>query len=154
VEQEHVKKSEVDMSNESVEDREALVQRVKASLQKAEGAVSSLRTTSTRLIVAGVVSSAAATLVAGITAANGPVVGDGIEGWRAACLVAALFAFVSTISTGVNQQLKFNDRLAEGTQCVGQLRSLELAVATGSRNWAETVQEYEEIAKSYPEFIN
>lgn len=142
------------MSNESPKDRDALTQRVKASLQKAEESVAGLRTTNTRLIVAGVVSSAAATLVAGITAANGPVLGDGIPGWRAACIVAALFAFVSTVSTGVSQQLKFNERLTEGTQCVGQLRSLEVAMATGNRDWDETVEEYEEIAKSYPEFIN
>lgn len=142
------------MSNESTVDLEALAQRVKASLQKAEEIVSGLRTTNTRLIVTGIVSSAASTLVAGITAANGPVVGEGIPGWRAACIVAALFAFVSTVSTGVSQRLKMSDRLEKGTQCVGKLRSLELAITTGSRDRTEIVAEYEEIAKTCPEFID
>jgi hypothetical protein len=142
------------MSKESTPDRNALARRVEASLQKAEGIVSGLRKANTRLLVAGMASSAAATLVAGITAAQGPVVGTGIEGWRVACIVAAVFAAASTVSTGLNQQLKFSDRLAKGTQCVGRLKSLDIVIATGSRGWEEIVKEYEEIAKTYPELIS
>jgi hypothetical protein len=142
------------MSKESTPDRNALAQRVEASLQKAEGIVSGLRKANTRLLVAGMASSAAATLVAGITAAQGPVVGTGIEGWRVACIVAAVFAAASTVSTGLNQQLKISDRLAKGTQCVGRLKSLDIVIATGSRGWEEIVKEYEEIAKTYPELIS
>jgi hypothetical protein len=142
------------MSKESTPDRNALARRVEASLQKAEGIVSGLRKANTRLLVAGMASSAAATLVAGITAAQGPVVGTGIEGWRVACIVAAVFAAASTASTGLNQQLKISDRLAKGTQCVGRLKSLDIVIATDSRGWEEIVKEYEEIAKTYPELIS
>ncbi len=142
------------MSKESTQDRNALVQRVKASLQKAEEIVSGLRKANTRLLVAGMASSAASTLVAGITAAQGPVVGEGTEGWRVACIVAAVFGFASTVSTGLSQQLKINDRLSEGTQCVSKLRSLDVVITTGSRSWEEIVKEYEEIAKTYPELIS
>lgn len=142
------------MSKESTQDRNALVQRVKASLQKAEEIVSGLRKANTRLLVAGMASSAASTLVAGITAAQGPVVGEGTEGWRVACIVAAVFGFASTVSTGLSQQLKINDRLSEGTQCVSKLRSLDVVIITGSRSWEEIVKEYEEIAKTYPELIS
>ena len=142
------------MSKESTQDRNALVQRVKASLQKAEEIVSGLRKANIRLLVAGMASSAASTLVAGITAAQGPVVGEGTEGWRVACIVAAVFGFASTVSTGLSQQLKINDRLSEGTQCVSKLRSLDVVITTGSRSWEEIVKEYEEIAKTYPELIS
>jgi ABC-type uncharacterized transport system substrate-binding protein len=142
------------MSKESTPDRNALARRVEASLQKAEGIVSGLRKANTRLLVAGMASSAAATLVAGITAAQGPVVGTGIEGWRVACIVAAVFAAASTASTGLNQQLKISDRLAKGTQCVGRLKSLDIVIATDSRGREEIVKEYEEIAKTYPELIS
>ena len=134
------------MSKESMQDRTALAQRVKASLQKAEGIVSGLRKANARLLITGMASSAASTLVAGITAAQGPVVGEGIEGWRVACIVAAVFGFVSTVSTGLTQQLKISDRLSKGTQCVGRLKSLDIVIATGSRAWEEIVKEYEEIA--------
>ena len=142
------------MSKESTPDHDALARRVEASLQKAEGIVSGLRKANTRLLVTGMASSAAATLVAGITAAQGPAVGTGVEGWRVACIVAAVFAAASTVSTGLNQQLKISDRLAKGTQCVGRLKSLDIVITIGSRGWEEIIKEYKEIAKTYPEFIN
>jgi MFS family permease len=143
------------MSQESAQDRKSLTGKVKASLRKAEEIASRLRKTNVYLLVAGIMGSAASTLVAGITAAQGPVVGgEGIEGWRIACIIAAVFAFISTVSTGLSQQLKISNRLSEGTQCVGKLRSLEVMISTGSRDWEEIIKEYEEIAKTYPEFIN
>ena len=142
------------MSKESTPDRNALARRVEASLQKAEGIVSGLKKANTRLLVAGMASSAAATLVSGITAAQGPVVGAGIGGWRIACIVAAVFAFASTVSTGLSQQLKISDRLSQGAQCVGKLKSLDIVITTRSRGWEEIVKEYEEIAKTYPELIS
>ena len=142
------------MSKESTKDRDVLKRRVKASLRKAEEIASRLRKTNTRLLVAGIASSAVSALVAGITAAQGPVFGEGTEGWRVACIIAAVFAFISTISTGLNQQLKISDRLSAGTQCVGKLKSLDVVIATGSRHWEEIVKEYEEIARTYPELIS
>jgi hypothetical protein len=142
------------MSKESTLDRNALTRRVTASLTRAEAIVSGLRKAHTRLLVAGMGSSAVATLVAGITAAQGPVVGQGTEGWRVACIVAAVFAFASTATTGLHQQLKIGDRVSEGTQCVGRLKSLDVVIGTGSRGWEEIASEYEEIAKAYPELIS
>jgi hypothetical protein len=141
------------MSKEPAPDRDALTRRVKASLRKAQQVASRLRQAHTRLLVTGIASSAASTLVAGITAAGGPVVGEGTEGWRVACIVAAVFAFVSTVSAALGQQLKVSDRLSKGTQCVGRLRALDVAIATSSQSWEEIVQEYQEIANTYPEFI-
>ena len=141
------------MSKESTQDLNALGQRVTASLRKAEKIASGLRKANTRLLIAGIASSAASTLVAGITAAQGPVIGQGTEGWRVACIVAAVFAFASTISTGLVQQLRIGDRLSEGMQGVGRLRSLDVTITTGSQSWKEIIKEYEEITKTYPELI-
>jgi hypothetical protein len=142
------------MSNGSSQDSNAVAKSVKASLQKAEGIVSGRRKANTSLLVTGMTTSAASTLVAGITAAQGPLIGSGIEGWRVSCIIAAVFACAATISTGLSQQLKINDRITEGTQCVGKLKSLDVAITTGSRSLAEISKEYEEIAKTYPEFIS
>jgi hypothetical protein len=138
------------MTGEPVQDREALTQSVKASLRKAEARTAGLQKANTRLLVAGIVSSTATTLVAVITAAQGPIVGEGVEGWRLACIVAAVFGFASTVCTGLTQQLKISDRLSEGNQCLGKLRALDVAITTGSRSWEEIVKEYEEIARACP----
>jgi hypothetical protein len=66
--------------------RKALTQRVRLSLRKAEEHTSGLQKTNSRLLVVSIVSSSAATFVAGFTAANGPVVGEGTAGWIIACL--------------------------------------------------------------------
>jgi hypothetical protein len=142
------------MSKEAAPDRDALTKRVGASLRKAESMASDLRKGNTRLLVASMVSSAIVTLVAGITSAQGPVIGEGIPGWRAACIVAAAFGLISTITTGLNQQLKMSDRLSEGTLCVGRLKSLDVTITTGSKSWEEIVREFEEIAKTHPEYIS
>jgi hypothetical protein len=142
------------MSNGPSQDSNAVAKSVKASLLKAEGIISGRRKANTSLLVTGMATSAASTFVAGLTAAQGPLIGEGIEGWRVSCIIAAVFAFAATISTGLSQQLKINDRIAEGTQCVGKLKSLDVAITTGSRSWEEITKEYEEIAKTYPEFIS
>ncbi len=141
------------MSQKTGPDHGALTRRVKDSLEQAEKRVSNLRENNTRLIMTGIASSAGSTLVAGVTAATGPLVGTGDAGWRLACIVAAVFAFVATVSTGLKQQLKFSDRLAKGAQCVGKLRALDVTITTGDQNWQEIADEYKEIAKTYPEFI-
>ena len=65
--------------------------------------------------------------------------------------MAAVFAFVSTVSTALIQQMKTGERLIQGTQCVGRLKALQVAMATGSQSWEEIVKEYTEIVKTYPE---
>jgi H+/Cl- antiporter ClcA len=134
-------------------DRQVFADRVKESLQRAEGHAARLRTMNTRMLVSGVVTSAVATLVTGVTALGGPVVGEGIPGWRLACIVGAIFAFLSSLFVGLNQQLRVGDRLSQGTECAGRLRFLDLAIATGSREWDDITKEYEAILTTYPEVI-
>ena len=98
-------------------------------------------------------SSAAATLVAGITAASGPIIGSGTEGWRLACIIAAIFGFAATVSNGLGQQLKVNEHLIECTHCVNKLRLLNLGITTGNKSQEDISKEYEEIVSNYPEFI-
>jgi hypothetical protein len=131
-------------------DRETFAQRVRGSLNKAEEYVSRLEKVNTRILVLGVTSSSAAALVTGVTAASGPIVGEGIPGWRLACIVGAVLAFVSSVFVGLNQQLRIGDRLSEGHQCSGRLRFLDLAIETGSRDWDDITKEYEAIVTAYP----
>ena len=126
---------------DETQDRTALTERVKASINKAAGLVAGFRKTNTRLLTATIFSSAASSLVAGITAAAGPVVGEGTEGWRVACIIAAVFGFISTVATGIGQQQKYGDRLSEGSQCVGRIRYLDVVITTGGQKWQVIAKE-------------
>jgi len=134
-------------------DRDTLRHRIESSLGRAEAHTAGLRKMNTRLLISGVTSSGLAALVTGVTAAAGPIVGEGIPGWRLACIVGAILAFAGSLLVGLNQQLKVGDRLTEGSQCLGRLRFLEVSMATGSRDWEEIVDEYEAIVTAYPEVI-
>lgn len=141
------------MPETSTDVNQLLVQRVQDGLKKVDTETRQLRTTSARLTVGGLFTSAAATFVAGWTATAGPIIGEGIPGWRLACIVAAIFALLATIFSGLEQQLKFNDRLAEANQCLARLRALELNIATGRATPEGVAADYEDILRSYPGLV-
>jgi hypothetical protein len=133
--------------------REALTQRVSTGVRALDTLDQRLQRSNAGLLISGIVTSAASTLVTAVTAAQGPVVGTGPDGWRLACTVAAVFSFGATVTVGLNQRLKVSERLAEARQCAGRLRSLEVALETDTRPWREVAGEYEEIVKTYPDLV-
>jgi hypothetical protein len=135
-------------------DRKNITQLVKTNLDRAAASSGRLRRTNTSLILANIVSSALTTLVTGATAAAGPLVGSGIEGWRLACSVGAGLALVSTITAGVVQQTRISDRLSENSQCLGRLRAIETALALNTRPLDQLAIELQEILKTYPNVFN
>jgi hypothetical protein len=146
-------------SDKGVQDRTAFANSVKASLSTAKNKTASIRKTNSQLFFANVVSPAAATLLAGLTAAVGgntlfvqaaAQTNDG--GWKLACILVAIFGFIATVSGVFKKQ--FEDRLAQGNQCVGRLLSLDLAITTGSSDWEQAIKEYGEIVKTFPEFVS
>lgn len=142
------------MSAENRQDRSLIAENIKSSLHKVQGFVARRKRTNSRLIATSMAFSGASTLVAGITSAGGPVIGSGIEGWRLACIVAAVFGFSSTISTGIIQQMEATERLSKGKECLNKLRYLDLGITTGKKDWEEVLQEYEELVITYPELID
>lgn len=140
------------MSTEHADNRDAIAQKVRRSLHTAEKKAERLRKTNTLLLVAGLFCSAGATLVAGVTAVTGPRVGLGVAGWRIACIVAAVFGFLSTLSMGLNQRLRFGQRLSKVTRCVGKLRSLDLLIVSGDKELPEIIRQYARIVETYPDF--
>ena len=146
-------------TDRGTQSRDAFINSVKASLNTAKIKTARIRKTDSQLFVANVVSPAAATLLAGLTAAVGGNTlfvqaasqsNDG--GWRLACILVAIFGFIATVSGMFKKQ--FDDRLVQGNQCVGRLLSLDLAITTGSSGWEEAAKEYGEIVKAFPEFIS
>jgi hypothetical protein len=142
------------MLREQLEDHQALLTKVTKSRQKAERIGSRLQTANVRLIFVSLSSSAACTLAAGITAANGPLIGEGSDGWRLACITSAVLSFVATLFIGLSQHLRIGDRLSMINQCLGRLRSLDVIITTGSRPLDDVIKEYAEIAEAFPECID
>ncbi len=136
------------------QEQELVTQKVKLNLKNAQRFVTGRKKMNARLLIASMAFSGASTLVAGITSAGGPIVGSGIEGWRIACITAAVFALTATVSTGISQQLESTDRLLKGKECLNRLRYLELGITTGRKNGEEIIKEYEELAITYPELIS
>lgn len=134
-------------------DQEALTRRVEQSLDKVRRRLTRLRRANSRLLVSSIVTSAATTLVSGVTAAQGPIVGQGPDGWRISCVVAAGFGFAAAVIAGLHQGLNVSERIAEATQCVGGLMSLDIALTTGLRDWDELTEEYHEIVQRFPELV-
>jgi hypothetical protein len=141
------------MQPETNPKQEQLRQRIQDSLHRALKYAVGLRKTHTGLAIGGLISSAVATLVAGVTAALGPVVGTGIEGWKLACIVAAALSLISTLCMGIQEQLKFGERVPQGQLCVARLRAIEGALALGSRAWDEVAKEYKEILQGHAEIF-
>ena len=146
-------------TDKGIQSHDAFINSVKASLNTAKIKTARIRKTDSQLFIANVVSPAAATLLAGLTAAVGGNTlfvqaasqsNDG--GWRLACILVAIFGFIATVSGMFKKQ--FDDRLVQGNQCVGRLLSLDLAITTGSSGWEEAAKEYGEIVKAFPEFIS
>ena len=146
-------------TDRGIQSQDAFINSVKASLDTAKIKTARIRKTDSQLFIANVVSPAAATLLAGLTAAVGGNTlfvqaasqsNDG--GWRLACILVAIFGFIATVSGMFKKQ--FDDRLVQGNQCVGRLLSLDLAITTGSGDWEEVTKEYREIVKAFPEFIS
>jgi len=141
-----------------MQNRDGLAASVKDSLTVAKNKTAGFRKMDSQLFVANVVSPAAATLLAAVTAAIG---GDNLfaqaaiqsqsGGWRLACILVAIFSFIGTVSSMFKKQ--FEERLTQGNQCVGRLLSLDLSLTTGSGSWEDSAREYGEIVKSFPEFV-
>jgi len=142
-----------------IQDHAGFATSVKASLSTAKNKTAGIRKTDSQLFVANVVSPAAATLLAALAATIGgnkmfvqAAAQSEDGGWRLACILVAIFGFIATVSSMFKKQ--FDDRLAQGNQCIGRLLSLDLAIATGSSNWEEASKEYSEIVKTFPEFVS
>ena len=141
------------MTESEKNSQEYLTGKVKSSLENAKGIVAKQKRDHLRLATMSIISSSAATLVAGVTAATGPAAGIGTNGWRVACIIAAVLGFVSTVSTGISQQFKTGEKAAEGKQCVGRLMNLDAVITTQGKSWGEIGQEYAEIVRTYPELV-
>jgi hypothetical protein len=130
-----------------------IAQRIPEHVRQAKSYGTGLKRLRDVLIGAALGGSGLATLVAGVTAANGPVIGSGPAGWSLACTAAAVLSLVGGVSAGMKEQLQVSERAAKANECLGRLGALEASLVTGIRGRTEIAAEYENILKAYPDVL-
>lgn len=131
-------------------DTQKLPRQIRESLHNAEANAARMQTTNTWLMVISIITSAGTTMVTAITAARGPMMGEGPGGWKLSCIIAAALGFATTVCVALNQQFRIADRLSKANECAGRLKSLIVSIGTGTRPFEDIAVEYEEIVKTYP----
>jgi hypothetical protein len=134
-------------------ERNVVRERIKESLQKVNAQAVKLRNANFRLVTVSLCVSALATLLAGLTAALGPLAGQGPSAWKLTCAAVAGFTALAGLMTGLHQKLSISDKLAKSFACAGRLNSLEISLALSKKDPETAVKEYEELLTSYPELL-
>ena len=134
----------------SEDPRTVLIERIRTDLQRVEGRAERLHRTNVRLIVASLIASGLATLLAGLTAATGPVLGGaGVSGWRWTCGIVAVVSGLAGLLTLVHQRLQVAENLAQSRACEGRLKALELALTVKGRDALDVARDYEEVLAAH-----
>ena len=137
----------------STEARTILLERIREGIRKSDLQSVTLKKRNSRYITVGIIASALSTVIAGGTAAVGPVIAQGPPGWKLTCGLIAVCAGVATVFNGLQQQFSIAEKLAKATSCSGKLHSLEFALTINNRDPTEVVKEYETVISTYPEIV-
>ncbi len=134
-------------------DRDTLIQRIRASLSSADAYTHRQQRINSALTLSTTVGSALTAFITALTAAQGPDVIPGVLNWQVACIIGAVLSFVTTVCSGLSQQMNASQKFVLGSQCVGRLRALELVASTQARGINEITNEYAEILQMYAETL-
>jgi hypothetical protein len=139
------------MADAAENTREFLLRRIREDLSRSQQQASRLGRVNGGLVTGILVTGAVTAGLAGVTAAQGPLVGQGPPAWRWTCGIVALISAMSTVLTGVHQRFTVAERLAKARACAAQLRALEFGLGQSNRDSVEAARQYEEILKQNPE---
>ena len=139
------------MQPASTDVRAVLTTRIGDHLQRVERRAGRLRRINFQVTGLNLLLSSVATLLAGLTAAAGPLVGEGPPAWRWTCGIIAVVTAGAALTTGILQRYKVPEALARTLACAARLRSLDLALQLARLGPDEVGQEYEQLLATYPE---
>ena len=131
--------------------RSLIVMRITENLGRVETRVTQLRRTNVRVTGLSLLLSTAATLLAGLTAAAGPLAGEGPPAWRWTCGIIAVVTAAAALTTGFQQRFQIPEQLARALACAGRLRGIELSLQLGRVAPEQAGHEYEQLIATYPE---
>ncbi|MGE5798141.1 MAG: hypothetical protein ACM34N_15255 [Ignavibacteria bacterium] len=141
------------MENSVDAERNIIREKIKESLRKVNAQAGKLKKANSRLIFINLIATAIATLLAGLTAALGPLAGQGPPAWKLTCGAVAGFTALSGLMTGLHQKLSISEKLAKSFACAGRLNSLEISLSISKKDPGIAAKEYEELISSYPELL-
>lgn len=127
-----------------------LLDRIRTDLRRIETRSRELDRLDFQLMAASLAATTLATLLAGLTAALGPLAGEGPPAWRWTCGAIAVITALSGAATGAHQRFRVPERRADALACAGRLRGLEVALGIARRDPVEAAREYQEILAQYP----
>ncbi|MBI5839511.1 MAG: hypothetical protein HZB19_05360 [Chloroflexi bacterium] len=130
-----------------------LLKRIRASLSDADSFTQRHKRLNSTLTMITIIGSALTAFITALTAVEGPTVIPGLLDWKVACSLGAVLSFVTTICSGLSQQMNISQKLVLGSQCTGRLRALELVATTQTRAVGEITNEYAEILRTYAETV-
>lgn len=130
-----------------------MIEEIRRTLLKAEMQVKSLRKSNKLYILISLISSVLATLIAGVTAVNGPIAGSGNSAWRFTCGLVAVFTATATVFTGLQKQFTISERLARATEFAGKLRSIIISMEDPGSDKKNVINEYRKVVEQYSEFV-
>ncbi|MQA92409.1 MAG: hypothetical protein GEU90_19650 [Gemmatimonas sp.] len=133
--------------------RSFLETRIHDNLQKIDRKADRLKRVNVQMQSGNLVLTTVATLLAGLTAATGPMVGEGTPAWRWTCGAIAVITAAAGLFAGFHQRFRLPEKLANTLSCAGRLRSLELGLRLTRLSPQEASHEYEQLIATYPEDI-
>lgn len=125
--------------------------RIGEHLDEVERRAGRLKRANVRITGLNLLFSSLATLLAGVTAATGPLMGQGPPAWRWTCAIVAAATAGAALTTGVQQRFKIPEALGRALACAARLRSLDLALQLSSLTPKEVGQQYDQLLATYPE---
>ena len=134
---------------ETLVQRDGMLKIVEEDLRRVEGRVRAYRRQNTYLIVGGLIASTLATLLAGGTAAAGPVIAAQAGGWRLICTIVAMASGSAAIVTGLHDRLKIGDHLANAMACAAQLSALKFSLQLGDADAKNGQEYYKSVIEKY-----
>jgi len=135
------------------EKRNHILSKVIDNRIKLEETVRNLKKINARYTYISIIASALATLLSGLTAALGPLVGQGAPAWKLTCGSVAVLTAFAGLFTGIHQRFSIPEKLAKAYTCLGRLNSFEIALTITQRDPIMVAKEYEEFAVGYQDFL-
>ncbi len=141
------------MKNNNSIDHTEMTRKIQDSLSKAAAYTKQQSRMNSTLTLVTTVGSAVTAFITALTALEGPTVIPGILNWQVACGIGAVLSLITTVSSGLGQQLNISQKLINGSQCTGRLRALEFSAIANTKNAEELAAEYADILRTFPNVI-
>ena len=127
-----------------------MTRKIQDSLTKATAYTKQQGKMNSTLTLITTIGSAVTAFITALTAIEGPTVIPGLLDWQNACGIGAVLSLITTVSSGMGQQLNVSQKLIDGSQCTGRLRALEFAAASRTKGADELAAEYADILRTFP----